>query len=216
MDKDLVKSVRRAANLLDKLYGDSDHLYWTYMRYANTKVKLNSNTMKSVYFSALGALLMMGLVSNLRMLFRWSTQLWLTLLALIVVGAVCLAFYNMKNGKKKAEREFELAREDYEAAAKPFIEQINASRDLKLIPPQYQYPKAADYILDQLQNDSADTVEEAVQKFEVYFDELAGRSDHEEFRDTKEQEQSVKMFYPDLDIKERYERKSTITNRDSK
>ena len=77
----------------------------------------------------------------------------------------------MKNGKKKAEREFELTREEYEAAAKPFIEQINASRDLKLIPPQYQYPKAADYILDQLQNDSADTVEEAVQTFEVYFDE---------------------------------------------
>lgn len=215
MDKDLVKSVRRAANLLDKLYGESDHLYWTYMRYANTKVKLNSTTMKSVYFAALGALVLMGLVSNLRMLFRWSTQLWLGLLAAIVVCAVCLAMYNMKNGKKKTEKEFAIAKEDYEAAAKPFLEQINASKDLKLIPPQYQYPKAVDYILKQLES-GTETVEEAVHQFEGYFDELAGRSDHEEFRDTKEQEQSVKMFYPDLDIKERYERKSTITNRDSK
>ena len=213
MENDLVKSVRRAASLLDKLYEESDHLHWTYLRYANITAKLRTNNKKALYIAALTALLLSGLVSNLRLFFGFSVRVWLSLLAAIVVGSAFIWWYSSTAGKKKAEEEYAVAKEEYEAVVKPFKEQIDGNADLKKIPPQYQYPITAKYILDQLRNGTPN-VEEAVKKYEEHFDDMAGWSDHEEFRNTKEQELMVRMFYPELEIPERYERKSVVSNRD--
>ena len=213
MENDLVKSVRRAVSLLDKLYEESDHLHWTYLRYANITDKLNTNNKKAIYIAVLTALLLSVLVSNLRLFMGFSLRVWLSLLAAIWIGAVCIWLYSSTAGKKKTTEEYIVAKEDYEKVVKPFMDQIDASADLKRIPPRYQYPIAAKYILEQLRN-GTQTVDEAVQKYEEHFDDMAGWSDHEEFRNTKEQEQSVRMFYPDAEIPERYERKSSVVNRD--
>ena len=205
MENDLVNSVQRATELLDRLYGDSDHLNWVYLRYANTKDRLETTNKKSLYIAVMFILLMSGLVSNLRMLFRFSTRLWLGLLAGIVIVGIAIGMYSAKRGKKHSEIEHEDAKEEYERVVRPFLGQISASPDLELIPKKYQFPIAAAYILDALKN-GAQTIDEAVQQFEAYYDELAGRSDHTEFRKTKEQAMSVRMFYPDLEIEEKAER----------
>ena len=212
MDKEeLVQRVRNAAKLLEKLYGDSDHLKYTYLRYANTKAQLETNNKKALYAGVMTFLLLSGLVSNLRLVLRFSRTLWLALLGLIVILGIVVGITFSKRGQKRSEAEFANAKEDYESTVKPFLEQINASEDLKLIPQQYQYPIAANYIVNELES-GTETVEAAIQKFEEYFDELAGRSNHEEFRKTKEESTGVNMFYPDLELQERVERASRVSS----
>ena len=212
MENDLIKSVKRAADLLDRLYSESDHLHWTYLRYANTKDRLETTNKKSLYAAVMFILLMSGLISNLRLLFRFSTQLWMGFLAGIVVIGIFIGMFTAKRGKVHSKAEYENAKEEYEHAVRPFLDQISASADLKLIPEQYQYPIAVNYILNELYG-GAETIEEAVRRFDAYYDELAGRSDHTEFRKTKEQSMSVRMFYPELSIEEKAERVSAISGK---